>query len=157
MSKTLTIRPIKEDDESNVLAMVGKFYQSTAVDHAVGEEVLLRSFQAVADPKRISIWGYILEVQEELENVTAGYCYLSAMYSTELGGDCFFLEEFYVKPEYQGQGMGKNVLSWIQQAHPQGKRIRLEVTPSNRGAKKFYQAMGFEFLSYEQMYWEIEQ
>lgn len=151
MSNTLHMRPITGNDEIPVLAMVGEFFQSSAVDHAVAEEVLLRSFQAVADPKQRSIWGYILEIQGEM----AGYCYLSGMFSTELGGDCIFLEELYVLPSFQGRGMGKQVISWLQTAYPQAKRIRLEVTPSNQGAKKLYESMGFEFMSYEQMCWEM--
>ncbi|WP_331836964.1 GNAT family protein [Erysipelothrix piscisicarius] len=52
---------------------------------------------------------------------------------------------------YRGQGLGTEALSILMDAFPDVVRFRLEVTPSNKGAKKLYERLGFEFLGYEQM------
>lgn len=143
----MKFRPITPQDEGEIMPMASLFYSSEAVDHPVDRAILLQSFRDVASVENTSIWGFLLEKEGQV----AGYCYLTSLYSCEVGGTCLFIEEIYVKKEFQGQGIGFQTMIWLKEQYPQVKRFRLEVTSSNQGAVKLYEKLGFQFLAYDQM------
>ncbi len=153
MENKVNLIPIQKEHKEIVMTMVKAFYQSSAVDHPVEEDILEDSFLAVAEESEKNIHGFLLEVEKEM----VGYCYVTSLFSCEVGGLCIFLEEIYVLEGYQGRGFGKKVLEELIALYPKAKRFRLEVTPSNEGAKRLYERMGFEFLPYEQMVLEVKE
>ncbi|MFI3254231.1 MAG: C-GCAxxG-C-C family (seleno)protein [Eubacteriales bacterium] len=153
MEEKLILRAITPEDEGLVMPMVAEFYQSSAVDHPVEESVLKKSFTAVVQAEEGNIHGFLLKVGDDV----IGYAYLTSLFSCEVGGLCIFLEEIYVKEGFQGKGYGRKALSEILAHYPEAKRFRLEVTPSNQGAKRLYESLGFEMLPYEQMVLEVEE
>lgn len=67
------------------------------------------------------------------------------MLEPETGPGEFYFDTISVHPNYQGQGIGKNlILAGIEWAHEQGhQRIGLLVDERNPSAKKLYTKMGF--------------
>ncbi|MFD2509325.1 GNAT family N-acetyltransferase [Halalkalibacter alkalisediminis] len=60
---------------------------------------------------------------------------------------------FAIKPEYQGQGIGRTALiQAVQQEAEKGKDIYLEVVPENEHALKLYQSCGFRSFSTQDYY-----
>ena len=77
--------------------------------------------------------------------------YITQCYSAEVGGRCVFIEEIFLKPEFRGQGLGTEIMAWLEREYPAARRFRLEVTQVNQGAVRLYQRAGYEFLRYDQM------
>jgi ribosomal protein S18 acetylase RimI-like enzyme len=57
------------------------------------------------------------------------------------------LDRLYVRPPYQGLGIGAALLDAVVEAVMPAGRIRLEVDPGNASAIKFYTHLGFEHVS----------
>ena len=143
----LTFRDITPGDRDLVIPMVRAFYQSDAVDHPVDAAVLERSFQAAAGPAEPLLRGLLIQ----WEGRPAGYMYITQCYSAEVGGRCVFIEEIFLKPEFRGQGLGTEIMAWLEREYPAARRFRLEVTQVNQRAVRLYQRAGYEFLRYDQM------
>ncbi len=143
----LTFRDITLADHDLILPMVEDFYQGDAVLHPVDQEILERSFRAAADPLEPLLRGILIEVDGQ----PAGYIYITLCYSAEVGGRCVFLEEIYLMPAFRGQGLGGEILAWIESQYPTARRFRLEVNDINRSAIRLYEKSGYEYLRYEQM------
>ena len=63
-----------------------------------------------------------------------------------------WVEELYVRPQYQGRGLGGAFFRFLEETYAgQAARIRLEVEPDNDGARRLYGRVGFEELPYMQM------
>ena len=82
-----------------------------------------------------------------------GYALLSSKFSHEAGGRELWLEEFYVRQPYRGQGIGQEFLRFLTRWQDSEKicRLRLEVEPENDRASRLYESFGFEPLGYAQM------
>ena len=143
----LTFRDITPGDRDLVIPMVRDFYQSDAVDHPVDAAVLERSFQAAAGPAEPLLRGLLIQ----WEGRPAGYMYITQCYSAEVGGRCVFIEGIFLKPEFRGQGLGTEIMAWLEREYPAARRFRLEGTQGNQGAVRLYQRAGYEFLRYDQM------
>ena len=143
----LTMREICREDRDIVLPMVEQFYHSDAVDHAVPMETLERSFDAAVDPNQPLLRGILLSEGE----MPIGFLYLTTCYSCEVGGECLFIEELFIKEAFRGKGYGKAVMDWLVKEYPQCRRLRLEVTQVNQTAIRLYEKCGFTWLRYDQM------
>lgn len=143
----LTVRDITPADRDIVIPMVVDFYHSDAVDHVVPTEILTRSFEAAADPNEPLLRGVLFYKEGQL----AGYAYLTFCYSAEVGGRCVFIEEIFLKEDFRGQGLGKEIMEWIEAEYPTARRFRLEVTQVNVRAVKLYEKTGYQYLPYDQM------
>lgn len=62
--------------------------------------------------------------------------------------DYIYLKQLYILPEYQGQGLGSELLKKI----PSNKKICLQVSASNIGAINFYIKHGFKKLLKEDFF-----
>lgn len=142
----LQIRKMTGADAKTVLPMVYGFYRSDAVDHAVPEETLNRTFQAAVTDGSL-LEGFVLED----ETGAVGFAYLSPYYACEVGGVNMVLEEIFIIPEAQGKGYGTEFFRWMEETYPEVRRFRLEVTESNQAAVRLYKKLGYDFIRYEQM------
>ncbi|MCB8839845.1 GNAT family N-acetyltransferase [Aurantimonas sp. VKM B-3413] len=80
--------------------------------------------------------------------------FLVADDGTRLGGMAFaafeaerklvVLHQLYVHPDYQRQGIGRELLAEVEDGFPGAERVRIEVEEANTGAIAFYVASGFE-------------
>ena len=148
----MNIREMKQEDTQQVLDMMRIFYDSPAVIHKAPDEILLRDIEdSIGDNPYIE--GYVLE-----ENGTvAGYSMLARSYSTEYGGLCVWIEDIYIKPEYQGHGMGAQFFEYIHDLYKdKAVRFRLEAEEDNVNAVRLYKRCGYSELPYMQLTRELE-
>ena len=66
-------------------------------------------------------------------------------YSVEMGGVIGFIDEFYIRENVRGRGMGGEVLRTLMPALADYgvKALRLEVKRDNEGASRLYTRLGF--------------
>ena len=143
----LTFRDITLADRELVMPMVQAFYQTDAVDHPVDQAILDRSFLAAADHAEPLLRGVLLFQDDQ----PVGYIYLTQCYSAEVGGRCVFIEEIFLAAPFRGQGLGKEIMAWLEREYPAARRFRLEVTQINQGAIRLYEKSGYQYLRYDQM------
>ncbi len=75
-----------------------------------------------------------------------GYIVVSFGYSVEMGGIDGFIDEFYIRENVRGRGMGGEVLRALMPALADYgvKALHLEVARDNAKAKRLYSRLGFE-------------
>lgn len=141
------IRKMKPEDREPFCALADEFYHSGAALHAVPKENFARTFDAVMNNSPY-VTGLILE----LDGRAAGYSLLLPTYSNEAGGMVLWIDELFVRPQFRGRGLGRELLRHVCSAY--GGRVsavRLEVTRANRRAAALYRSEGFGGLDYAQM------
>ena len=146
-SDKLILRPVGVGDRETYLAMANAFYHSPAVLHSIPQSYLERTFDEMVRSSPY-VEGFLLESPA---GDCMGYVLLSKTFSQEAGGQAIWIEELYVLPPYQGQGLGTQVFQQLWQMYPDCRRFRLEVEPENEGAVRLYKRMGFEDLAYGQL------
>lgn len=141
------IRPINQNDRKTYLDLSREFYHSKAVLHPVPERHFEDTFRQLTSGSPFAKGFLILEAGE-----AAGYCLLAVTWSQEAGGQVWWLEELYLRPEFQGMGLGSHVIQQLRDIRPpEVTRFRLEVEPDNQGARRLYEYLGFRDLGYRQM------
>lgn len=80
------------------------------------------------------------------EGQIAGYIILVKYFSFEFGGEILFLDELFVKPEFQGKSLGKKALEFVKDYSVENnfKVVLLEIENHNDKAKKLYEHYGFQ-------------
>ena len=147
------IRPIMPEDRACYLELCREFYSSPAVLHPVPEAYFERTFTQLAEGSPF-VEGYLLET----ETGPAGYALLAVTYSQEAGGQVWWIEELYLRPAFQGRGLGTELFRYLERIRPGAvTRFRLEIEPENRDARRLYERLGFSKLRYAQMIREFPQ
>ena len=147
----MQIRKMNLSDKKEVLAMMSEFYASPALLHHSPAHILEKDFDDCVSDLPFAE-GYVFIKGDRI----AGYSIISKGYSTEYGGISIMIEDWFVKSEYRGQGIGKQYFDYIEKAYRDiAVRIRLEVEPANFGAIKLYEKCGYENLPYKQMTKEL--
>ncbi len=142
------IREINKSDENEYFEMAENFYNSDAVSHKIPKENFKSVFEsAINNNPYIKL--YILEI----EGIIAGYAAIAVTFTTEGGGKTVWLDELYIKPEYRGKGLGRELIGFLK-SDGIIKRIRLEITPENEKAKKLYISEGFVPCEYKQLIYD---
>lgn len=146
---TLEIRDFIEDDRDFFLEASEEFYDSDAVEDTVPEKNFQRTFDVCLEGSPF-VQGMVFLVDGQ----PAGYALISITYSNEVGGLSILLEEAYIRPSFQGLGIGTRFFELVEEHYVEAgkaKRLRLEVTKVNTGAISLYERMGYQPLSYVQM------
>lgn len=133
------LRIAGEQDLQQLLPLVGDYHQFENIDSSATErESALRRLLSER-----ALGGVWLVYHEQ---ALAGYIALCRGFSIEFNGFDAFVDEFYLSPQYRGQGIGREVLEAIK-----GKAreldigaLHLEVARDNQRARKLYLAAGFE-------------
>ncbi|MBD1808937.1 GNAT family N-acetyltransferase [Microcoleus sp. FACHB-SPT15] len=75
-----------------------------------------------------------------------GYIVLTFGYSLEYRGREAVIDEIYIRESYQGQGIGKRAIEFVEEVSPslEIKVLHLEVERENTAAQNFYRKVGFE-------------
>ena len=140
------IRKINENDKDIFIEMVSEFFSSPAVLHNIPKKNIQNTYNELINDSPYTT-AYIAEFNDKV----AGYIMISITYSNEAGGIVIWLEEIYIREEFQNKGLGTEFINFIKQEYPDAKRFRLEVEHDNVGAVKLYRKLGFEILPYMQM------
>lgn len=134
----ITFQVLQENQIDFVVSMMQDFY---AIDnYAIDIEESKQLFETfILNPNLGKAWLMCLE--EEI----VGYVILTFVFSFEYKGILAFLDELYIKNEYQGKGFGKQAVRFIQQESSQlnVKMLYLEVEEHNENAQKLYLASDF--------------
>ena len=142
------IRKLKPADREVYLRLADEFYHTAGVLHPVPQAHFERTFEEMMrSDTYVECW---LCVQEQTGEAM-GYCQVSKTFSQEAGGLVIWLEECYIPPQYQRQGLGRQLLEQVERAHPEAKRFRAEVEADNVASKAMFAARGYACLAYEQL------
>jgi len=79
-----------------------------------------------------------------------GYAMIAKSFSTEFGKPCIWLEDLYLKPEYRGNKIIPQFLSYVKKLFPDAI-LRLELERENTHALHVYKKSGFIELPYVEM------
>ena len=110
-------------------------------DEVVATEALLEEW--LFEQKKAEV---IFALEGDCE---VGFALFFHNFSTFLGRAGLYLEDLYVRPEYQGRGYGKDILSRLAQIAVERKCGRLEwwCLDWNQSSIDFYRGMGAEPMS----------
>jgi ribosomal protein S18 acetylase RimI-like enzyme len=127
-----------ERDIDRLLPLVRKFHEH--------EDLVMSDDERMATLLRLisdETWGKVWLIFDGTE--LAGYIAICIGYSIEFRGNDAFIDEFYVRPESRGRGLGTTVLNLIKaEAKSLGIRaLHLEVARSNTKARKLYSGVQF--------------
>lgn len=142
----LHIRKMEPGDKEIVVAMDAEFYSGPAVDHNIPVSELENTFDLAIHPD-YPLDGFLLTD----ESGVVGYGYASWYHSTDVAGLCVMLEELFFKEGARGKGYGTQYIQFAFDHYKNARRFRLEVTKANEKAARLYRALGFEYISYDQM------
>lgn len=147
----LNIRKMDSNDRAQVLAMDTEFYSGPAVDHQIPETELLHTFE-LAITADYPLDGFILTDDDGI----AGFAYVTWFHSTDVAGLCVLLEEIFIRQSARGRGYGPEFIRFMFDHYKDARRFRLEVTKENAAATHVYRKMGFDYISYDQMYKDVD-
>ena len=119
--------------------MMKDFY---AIDHyPFNENLVTKNFEIFIENGK---YGECFKIISEEQ--IAGYIILTKYFSFEFGGEILFLDELYIKPEYQGKSLGKKSLEFVKDYSAEKKFpvVLLEIENHNEKAKKLYEHYGFQ-------------
>lgn len=143
----VTFREISEKDAKIFFTMAEEFYHSPAVLHPVPSLYHSIAFSEMMRSHHY-LEGYIFEYKDQ----AVGFAVTNRMMQHEMGGIVVWVEELYIRPSYQGKGLGSFFLRWLE-TKLQGKAaaIRLETEPENTRARVLYERLGYSNIGYQQM------
>ena len=134
----LTIRPGTSSDVQLILQLIRELADYERAPQAVTatEADLLRDGFG-SDPK-------FHVVIAEWEGKPAGFALYFYNYSTWLGRPGLYLEDLFVRPEFRGRGIGKQLLVHLVQLAVQENcgRFQWQVLDWNTPSLKFYESLG---------------
>ena len=142
-----TIRKIIQSDKEVFIEMGREFYNSDAVLYNIDDSFHYNTFDELMRSD-VYLECYIFEAEG---GEIAGYALLDKMFSHEVGGMLVWVEELYVRSEFQGNGIGTAFFKYLYENVP-AARYRLETEPENNRARALYEREGFKNLEYLQMY-----
>lgn len=142
------IRKINAKDKRAYLKMSDEFYSSNAVLVKTKAYNARKTFELLMEDSSY-VEGYLHEVN----NIITGYMLLTFRYSNEIGGFYVHIDELYVKPEFQGLGIGSKMIDFVNKeyATDNNNRIMLEVNEENIDAIRLYEKRGFDEAGYRFM------
>ena len=141
----IKIEIMKKIHTNEVINMMRAFYSSPAVLTDASEEIFKFDVENCINDNPY-IEGYVFIKN----NIIIGYSMLAKSFSTEFGKPCIWIEDLYLKPEYQAEGISSLFFSFIEKKY-KNSIFRLEVEKENKYAVKAYLKNGFEALPYMQM------
>jgi ribosomal protein S18 acetylase RimI-like enzyme len=135
------LRPAGLDDRRSLVGLMREFYAEAGyrlVESRAGaafEELLAR-------PSLGRVW------LAEKDGSAVGYIVVTFVFAMEHGGLAAVVDDFFVRPEARGEGLGKAALAAaVRDCESLGVRaLRVEVAEHNAVAQAVYRSAGFELL-----------
>lgn len=145
------LRPLRKEDRELYVTLSREFYSSEAVMRPIPDAHFARTFaRIIAEDPMVGAFLLLHEGQP------AGYALLAFTYSNEAGSLVVWVEEIYIRPAFQGKGLGKEFFEFLSENYADRPvRLRLEVEPDNEGAIRLYKRMGYQKMPYVSMYRDL--
>lgn len=136
----INFKPGDNNDVETLLLLIQELYE---VDGCVlFNAVVARGalMQLLSDRSMGRVWL----IQDQSQAI--GYIILTFGYSLEYGGRDAFIDELYINPAYQGQGIGKQTIQFLEEVciSLNVQALHLEVERENISAQGFYHRVGFK-------------
>jgi GNAT superfamily N-acetyltransferase len=128
-----------ESELELLLELMQEFY---IIEHLTYDEnVIRRGLQEIFENKN---YGYAHLIK--IDNKPAGYFIVTFGFSLEFHGRDALLDEFYIRKEFRGQGIGTVCLQYLENlCRNEGiHAVHLEVDRTNLRAKELYHRTGYE-------------
>lgn len=140
------MRPAKTGDLRTLLDLMADFYAEAgySLDRPHAEE----AFAALLDDPRL---GRVWIIEHGASAV--GHVVVTFVFAMEYGGLTAVVDDFYVRPDARGVGLGTAALAEARRACAElGVRaMRVEVGRDNAVAQAVYRHVGFEVLDHQLM------
>lgn len=134
----IQFQPLEKKDVDTVTSLMSEFY---AIDNYPFETTKATNLfeEFLANDNLGKCW--LLLWNQEI----VGYLILTFVFSFEYQGKIAFLDELYIQPKAQGQGIGKSAVAFakIQSEELGLKLLYLEVEEHNLSAQQLYLKSGF--------------
>jgi ribosomal protein S18 acetylase RimI-like enzyme len=125
-------------DAPLLLEMMREFYRA---DHLSFDRAgASRALAALLDDRTLGrVW--LIEAAGQ----TAGYVVLTFGFSLEFGGLDAFIDELYVRPGFEGRGLGRETVAFVEREAcvVSVRTLLLEVRTGNDRARRLYERAGF--------------
>ena len=126
-------------DLTVLLELVREFHESENLpfDENIDRDVLM---DFLADESLGQAWL----IQQE--NKVIGYIVLTLSYSLEYRGRDAYIDEFYIRSQYRGQGIGTKALAFVENTCRtlEIRALHLEVDFANAEARRLYRKVGYQ-------------
>lgn len=135
------MREAGRGDVSTLVGLMRDFYAESGF--TLAEPRAAAAFEALlARPELGRVWLV------EQDGEAAGYIVVTFVFAMEHGGLTAVVDDFYVRPEARGEGLGKATLAAVRRAcEGLGARaLRVDVGVDNSVAQAVYRSAGFEAL-----------
>ena len=125
--------------KAELLAMMGDLYAEDEAASPVDPSRFPVTIETLTNqPSR----GRIVLFRES--GLLRGYALLIPYWSNEFGGALLYVDEIFVIAEARNRGIAKSFFSFLKQERPfDAVALALEVSPSNAGARRLYESLGF--------------
>ena len=134
----IQFQPLEKKDVDTVTSLMSEFY---AIDNYPFATTIAKNLfeEFLANDNLGKCW--LLLWNQEI----VGYLILTFVFSFEYQGKIAFLDELYIQPKAQGQGIGKSAVAFakIQSEELGLKLLYLEVEEHNLSAQQLYLKSGF--------------
>ncbi|BCL34483.1 GNAT family N-acetyltransferase [Nostoc sp. MS1] len=135
----INFKSVENNDIEILLSFMQKLY---AVDSSILFNIVF-AHQAIIQLLSDESMGRIWLIQSQNQGI--GYVTLTLGYSLEYGGRDAFIDEIYIEPAFQGKGIGKQTISFLEEIciSLNVGALHLEVERENTSAQGFYRQVGF--------------
>lgn len=141
----MIFRKFKETDKETIKEMMKVFYASPAVSTNGSNEIFETDIAACLDKNSI-LEGFVFEEEGKI----IGFSMTYKGFSTEVGKECVWIEDLYIKEEWRHKGIGGKFLEYLKETY-KGLILKLEVETENEAALSVYKKHGFKLLPYHVM------
>ena len=147
------IRKFTAKDRELYIRLADAFYHTAGVLKPIPRAYFERTFDEMM---RSDVYAEGYLVVDDLTGEPAGYGLLAKTFSQEAGGVVVWMEEGYIRPEYQRRGYGSALIAHMEHAHPEARRFRGEIEPDNIASKTMMGRMGYQPLGYDAYCKDVE-
>ncbi len=124
-------------DIDPLIELVQEFYRFEKIDF---NEAVLKAFTALLSDEQFGLIWLICDRDRPI-----GYVALTFFFSMEYHGRCGLVDELYLREEYRGHGIGKQVFQMIEEylISQNVRSLSLVVDHWNNPAEALYTKLGF--------------
>jgi GNAT superfamily N-acetyltransferase len=141
------LREARQADVPELTGLMRAFYAESGF--VLDEERARAGFEALlADARLGRVWLIGREASKAGAGAGVGYIVVTFVFAMEYGGLAATVDDFFVRPEARGEGLGKAALAEVRRVCTGlGMRaLRVEVGVDNLVARAAYRSAGFESL-----------